>query len=642
MSIFHFRRFQTRIMVLFLGLFALVQVIAFSLIYAAQLTSAQAQINAAFEVGAGVFNKLIEERSTRLIQQARLLSSDYAFKTAYATRETETIISALQNHQMRINADVMMLVSLDEQVIADTLNPADRNRRRFDHVRLLAAAETTPDGSAADIEFIGDRAFQMIVVPLMVPQPDAWIVVGFLLDDRFTAEIQKLTLAHVSLLREQNQGTWSVVASTLPAKLRAPIADHLASGNWGERKSVTLPLADADYVSLVTALDKTPGRRVTAVLLRSLDEALVPVMRLLWGLAGLTLVGLAVSIGVGTRIARSVTRPVRVLAEDAGRVAQGDYSLHVDISQKDEIGDLATSFNHMVRGLAEKEKIRDLLGKVVSPAVAQRLLSKKIELGGEDVEVTVLFSDVRNFTALCEHRAPAEILTLINSYLTRISAVIEDHDGVIDKYIGDAVMALFGAPLAHDDDPLRAVKTAIGMRRVLAEFNLELAARDLPPLDIGVGINTAMVVAGNIGSPSRMNYTVIGDGVNLASRLEGLTKHYDVPIIVSESTRNAIPGFVFRELDRVRVKGKTRPVTIYQPLGADGTLGDETLHELAGYHAALGLYRAGHLGRAHAAFMELAGRHPERRLYEIYRSYVEHALQDPPGHGGDRAIILSH
>lgn len=640
MSIFHFRRFQTRIMVLFLGLFALVQLIAFSFIYAAQLASAQAQINAAFEVGAGVFNKLIEERSTRLIQQARLLSSDYAFKVAYATEETETILSALQNHQMRINADIMILVSLEARVMAYTLDPAGHGRP-FDHPRLLEAAENSPNGTAAGIVFIGDRAHQMIIVPLMVPQPDAWIVIGFLLDDRFAAEIQKLTLSHVSLLHEQNQGSWSVVASTLPADRRAPIADHLASGKWEERKSTALPLGGNDYVSLVIVLDKTPGRRVTAVLLRSLDEALIPVMRLLWALAGLTAVGLAVSIGVGTMIARSVTRPVRVLAENAGRVAQGDYGQEAAITQKDEIGELATSFNHMVRGLAEKEKIRDLLGKVVSPAIAQRLLSKKIELGGEDVEVTVLFSDVRNFTAMCEDRAPAEILALINSYLTRISAVIEENNGVVDKYIGDAVMALFGAPLAHDDDPLHAVRTAIGMRRALAEFNLELAGKDLPPLDIGVGINTATVVAGNIGSPSRLNYTVIGDGVNLASRLEGLTKRYDVPIIVSETTKNAIPGFVFRELDRVMVKGKTRPVTIYEPLGESGALDPETLHELAGYQAALGSYRAGDLARARGAFVELSARHPERRLYEIYLSYIEHAAREPLDRGEAGAFVLS-
>lgn len=627
-------------MVLFLGMFAVVQLIAFSLIYAAQLASAQAQINAAFEVGAGVFNKLAEERSTRLIQQARLLSSDYAFKAAYATRETETVISALQNHQMRINADVMMLVSLDERVIADTLNPADRNRR-FDHSRLLAAAENSPDGSAASIEFIGDRAFRMVVVPLLVPQPDAWIVIGFLLDDRFTAEIQKLVLAHVSLLREHARGAWSVVASTLPAELRAPIASHLASDKWEERKSVTLPLANGDYVSLVTVQDKTPGRRVTAVLLRSLDEALMPVVRLLWGLAGLTLMGLAVSIGVGMKIARSVTHPVRVLAESAGRVAQGDYGQEVNLTQKDEIGELASSFNHMVRGLAEKEKIRDLLGKVVSPAIAQRLLSKKIELGGEDIEVTVLFSDVRNFTALCEHRAPTEILTLINSYFTRISAVIDDHDGVIDKYIGDAIMALFGAPLSHDDDPLRAVNTAFGMRRALAELNRDLTARGMPPLDIGVGINTAMVVAGNIGSPSRMNYTVIGDGVNLASRLEGLTKHYDVPIIVSESTRNAIPGFVFRELDRVRVKGKTQQVTIYQPLGENGTLSADTLQELADYHAALGYFRAENFADAQGAFAKLTARYPGRRLYEIYQGYTEHAVRAPRNPGQDDGFDMN-
>lgn len=620
MPLFRFRRFQTRLLVLFLGLFAVVQAVAFALIYVAQLISAQAQINAAFEISGEVFNKLIAERSLRLVQQARLLSSDYAFKAAYATRETETIVSALQNHQMRINADVMMLVSLDERVIADSLDPTGHGRR-FAHARLLVAAENSADGNAAGIEFIDDRAFQMIVVPLMVPQPDAWIVVGFPLDDRFTAEIRKLTLAHVSLAREQLPHGWSMVASTLPAMLRGPITEHLASGQWGERKSQTLALADADYVTLVTVLDKTPERRVTAVLVHSLDEALIPVVKLLWWLGGLTVVGLAVAVGIGTRIARSVTRPVRVLAESAGQVAQGDYSQAVDIPQKDEIGELASSFNHMVRGLAEKEKIRDLLGKVVSPAIAQRLLGRKIELGGEDVEVTVLFSDVRNFTTLCENRAPAEILALINAYLTRVSAVIEDHGGVIDKYIGDAVMALFGAPLAHDDDPLRAIQTAFGMRRALAEFNLELSGKGMTPLEIGIGINTAMVVAGNIGSPSRLNYTVIGDGVNLASRLEALTKHYDVPIIVSEFTKNALPGLIFRELDRVRVKGKSRPVTIYEPLGAEGALDADTLHELADYCVALDAYRAGDLAKAGAAFAALAARRP-RRLYEIYQEYI--------------------
>ena len=633
-----FRHFQTRIIVLFLGLFAIVQLVAFVLVYFAQLASAREQIGAALEVTAGVFNRLVSERETRLIEAARLLSADFAFKSAYAVREQETVISALKNSRARIGADLMLLVALDGTVAADTMG-SQSTSHRFEFPELIRVAEKNQYGEASAIVFIDERAYQMVVVPLLVPQPDAWICIGFRLDDKFAVELDRLTLSRVSLLRESGDG-WEVVASTLPPALRSATAAALQKDRLAERTSTSLDVAGTVYVSLLSSLDRTPGRRVGALLQRSLDEALKPVTQLLWLLAALSVTGLAVSFAIGILIARSVTNPVRLLADSAHKIEQGEYTHQAEVLQQDEIGKLAIAFNSMARGLEERDRVRDLLGKVVSPAIAQRLLSQKIELGGEELAATILFADVRNFTPLCEGRSPTEILALINAYLTRVSGVIDAHGGVVDKYIGDAIMALFGVPFPSDDGPARAVRTALGMRSALALFNRELEGRGIPPLDIGIGINTSIVVAGNMGSPTRLNYTVIGDGVNLASRLEALTRRYDVGIIVGEATAAAVPDMEFRELDKVKVKGKSVPVTIYEPVGRAGTLSVDTADELGQYRTALRLYRERDPARARAAFVDLLEMRPGCRLYEIYLDYIEHFDSAATDDDWDGSLVL--
>jgi adenylate cyclase len=309
----------------------------------------------------------------------------------------------------------------------------------------------------------------------------------------------------------------------------------------------------------------------------------------------------------------------------------------VAVDRVDEIGELATAFNHMTQGLAERDQVRDLLGKVVDPAVAEELLSKDLKLGGEEREVSVLFADIRGFTALSERQHPSDLLDLLNRYLSCMTEVIEGEGGVIDKYIGDAIMALFGAPLAHGDDAQRAVRAALAMGHELVRLNRELTAQGLPAIATGIGINTGLVVAGNMGSTHRLNYSVIGDGVNLASRIEGLTRFYGVPLIISESAAAAAPEFIYRELDRVRVKGKLEPVRIFEPLEA-GILGDG---ELESYHEALAHYRAREWRQADDILAGLAAAAPASPLYALYRQRIANFLITPPADDWDATVVHS-
>jgi adenylate cyclase len=274
-------------------------------------------------------------------------------------------------------------------------------------------------------------------------------------------------------------------------------------------------------------------------------------------------------------LARSVSEPVRQLAAHTEKIAGGDYATRISLARADELGQLAEAMNAMSAGLAERDQVRDLLDKNVSPEVAAQLMRDGAALGGQEREVTILFADLRGFTTLSEQLPARELLTLLNRYLDRMSTAIEAQGGVIDKFIGDGIMALFGAPVAQGDAADRALAAALAMERALAELNRELAAEGRPPLAIGIGVNTARVVAGNIGSQRRLNYSVVGEGVNIAARLESLTRtaEYRTNIIARAATKAAChrgpssisnsPTPNFRPLGTVPVKGRAEPVEIF-------------------------------------------------------------------------------
>ena len=632
----HFKSFRNRLLVLFLGLLAIVQVSAFFIVNTAATNSARKQIDAALVTTSGSFRELLEERTASLLVAARLLSGDFAFKKAYSTHEHKTILSALSNHRQRIAADMMFLVSLDETVIADTLHP-ERHDEAFRFPGLIEAAEENEYGETAAVLLVDGRPVQLVVVPLLTPTPDAWICVGFTIDDRMARGLKEISNSEISFVTRSKKGGWMAVASTLPRINVSQLQTSLQSQRWSANVSSIFPQANEHYVSLVVPLEKS-SNRVFAVLQRSLDMALAPTRRLRLVLAGLFALGIALSAVAAVVIARRVTQPVLTLVSGAHRVREGNFEQPVVVKQQDELGELANSFNTMMNGLAERDRVRDLLGKVVSMEIAEELLSKDIELGGEEREVTILFSDVRNFTTLCENRPPQEMLSILNDYLTRVSDVIESQGGVVDKFIGDAVMSLFGAPLSHADDAARAVRTATGMCSALKELNYEFRKQGRPELAIGIGINTAVVVAGNMGSQTRLNYTVIGDGVNLASRLEGLSKYYGVPVVVSKETRDAAPEFIYRELDLVRVKGKQKPVAIYQPVVYDENTKSGIMATLEQYHASLRRYRGQEWDAAIDGFTRLNNKYPEDRLYQLYLKRLESFKENPPPREWDGVI----
>lgn len=273
-------------------------------------------------------------------------------------------------------------------------------------------------------------------------------------------------------------------------------------------------------------------------------------------------------------------------------------------------------------------------GEYVAPELVERMAEdpEAYNMDGESRELTVMFVDVRGFTTISEGLSPKELREYINLYLTAMSEDIRSsHQGTLDKYIGDAVMAFWGAPVSFPDHASRAVATALLMQESAARLNRDFLARGWPELKIGIGLNTGPMHVGDMGSKIRRAYTVMGDAVNLGSRLEGITKVYGVGIAVGVATRLQAPEFAWRELDLVRVKGKNEPVAIFEPLGKPAELAGEVLEELAQWEAALAQVRAQQWEAAGQAIAALAARHPERGLYALYLERIAYYRAHPPG-----------
>lgn len=278
-------------------------------------------------------------------------------------------------------------------------------------------------------------------------------------------------------------------------------------------------------------------------------------------------VGLVAGVITAILVARAIVGPLQVLQEAMGHVEKNELNTRIVVTTNDELGYLSERFNAMTDGLRQGERLRKLFGLYVSAEVAQLAVKTGAGLGGTLVNCSVMFSDIRDFTTLSEQIPPGQLVELINRYMTAMVSVIVHHGGVITRFGGDSILAVFGTPLnPMNDHADRAVRTAIEMRKALATFNQEAATAHLPTLESGIGIASGPAIAGNVGGKERIEYTVMGDAVNLAARLEDKTKDTGFPILVSDETYRALneaSDVNARPLTDVQIKGKRDGVTVY-------------------------------------------------------------------------------
>jgi adenylate cyclase len=337
-------------------------------------------------------------------------------------------------------------------------------------------------------------------------------------------------------------------------------------------------------------------------------------------------------------VTRSLVEPIRRLLGGTQAVEQGDLEVEILVKTHDELATLANSFNHMVVGLREKERIRETFGHYVDPRIVRGLLENRLPAdGGERQVMSVFFSDMADFTQICEGLTPDAAVRFLNRYFSLMSEVIRGQQGIVDKYIGDSVMAFWGPPFTGASDHARlCCVAALGQMGLMEAFRAELpdllgTRHGLPEVNVRMGIASGDVTVGNIGSETSRGYTVIGDTVNLASRLEQANKFYGTRILVSEATQNlARETLAFREIDSLRVAGKMEPVRVFELLGYPSELSEASRKLAETFATGLARYRNRDWAGAEAAFRECLAVQPADRPSQVMLERIDAFRQTPP------------
>jgi len=301
------------------------------------------------------------------------------------------------------------------------------------------------------------------------------------------------------------------------------------------------------------------------------------------------------------------------------------------------------SFIRFITEEKEKKFIKGAFGQYLSPKIIEQIMEdpSRLRLGGEKKVCTAFFSDVAGFSTISEKLTPEELVQLLNEYLTEMTNIILSFDGTVDKYEGDAIIAIFGAPINYDDHARRACEASVMMQKRLIELREKWRQEGKQELTVRIGLNTGPMVVGNMGSIQRMDYTMMGDSVNLASRLEGANKPYGTYVMISEFTyEHCREHVVVRELDKIRVVGKKEPVTVYELVDMKGCPTEETLALLSGYEQALGHYKAGKWDQALEGFRALLEKYPQDGPSGTYVERCGEFKASPPPADWDGVYVL--
>src|SRR5215467_14499911 len=361
--------------------------------------------------------------------------------------------------------------------------------------------------------------------------------------------------------------------------------------------------------------------------------------RVLWLTIAATVSTVLLGLVVAALIADRLTQPVRLLASAVRDVQKGNLNVQLPVRSTDEVGALTDSFNFFVQELRAKEQIKQTFGKYIDPRVLEHVLLQPgaASVAGSRQRMTILFADIVNFTGLSERLTASLMVTLLNRHFGLQAQAIQEHQGVVDKFVGDSVMAFWGPPFTlAEDHPLLACRAAWGQLAALDVLRRELPEltglrKDLPAIDLRIGICTGDVVVGNIGSENTRSYTVIGDTVNLAARVEGANRIYGTQILLSETTAQALgPHFETREVDTIAVKGKTESTRIFELLGPAGQVPENLLRLRERYSQALLAYRAQDWDAAEMTFRACLELRPNDDPTTLFLKRIETLRRNAP------------
>jgi adenylate cyclase len=525
-----------------------------------------------------VFDGLMAERQNSMKAQAFVLADSVQFKTALddKVQDPATTADVADEKRQELGLDLFQVAgrkgALLASIVGGQSTPQPKPGKKAQPADAVFAKATDSENPAdAFGAWASDTTlYETYTRPVIIKeQVLGGIRIGFAMDDKFAKSLQGQTGSEVAIL---NKG--KVFASSLEGEARQQLQASVAAmqgmaSQAGDAGVFEPTLMGTPYLGQLIPLLGPTGEPVAQLLqLRSRERVLQllgSIRRSFFNVLGILLV-LAVALSI--LFAGTITKPLNALVAGTRAVEKGNLDYTIPVTTKDELGELAESFNEMVGDLKEKERVKAVFGRYLPKAVADRAMQHQgdLGLGGEEKEVAVLFSDIRGFTSLSERMAPPEVVKMLNEYYTRMIDILFDNDGTLDKTIGDAIMAVFGAPVPDNDSTAKALRTALGMMAELKKFNAERVARGEEPFQIGIGVNTGVVVAGNLGSVKQFSYTVIGDEVNLASRMCSNAKAGQ--ILVTDATYRKVKWqFEFNQLEPIKVKNVSQPVQIYEVLG---------------------------------------------------------------------------
>ncbi len=525
------------------------------------------------------YKALNESYFEQLILQSRSVSDNPKFAAQLSTNDKATVQQALDesNTLNNFNSSIFVALSNGGQVLAylGTKMTSMTSSANLSQRPEVGGALSGVDNGGFWEE--GGRLYRVAASPTIVNnQVLGAIVLGYEVTDDVSLSIAKVTSSNIAFMVNKK-----IVSTNLKNDRDELLSAFRANNSMLDQ--ATIKKSDSDpleftvsgerFLGVASPVIASPGtdgqdKKVigTYVFFSSLDKALEPLVAsqrvMLFVGVGVTVFALLISF----IIINGINKPVKQLSAAMKQVEAGNLEFEIKVKSKDEIGQLALSFNDMIKGLKQKERVEGLFGKYLSPDVAKKVLAEQSLDGilkGEKAMLSVMFTDIRGFTPMSRGMDPQELINLLNSHFDESIDIIDKFGGTLDKFIGDAIMAFFGAPVHYDDYYMRAINAAVQMQRASEKFNFQRKLEGKNPVSIGIGINTGDAIVGNIGSNKRLEYTVIGESVNLANRLCSAAKKGQ--IIISESTYDLLPNKdIASPIEQLVLKGVVEPVTAYE------------------------------------------------------------------------------